>query len=823
MSKHNIRPIIWYSAFFAFLICAVFQPFFAQNRSLLWDPDAVVYHIPMAEVFAESVKHFLMTGTFAGYDLSIGMGTDVLQYIAQWYMEPLNLLYAFSGPETAETIYGGLIIVRLYLVGISFLLFSDMISENVMAKVMGALVYVFSGYTLFTGTKAAPFLVAMILFPLILLAAEKVRVGKGMALFMLLIAFSAIFSYYFLFMNSVLMALYVLIKVFAEREKVRDAIRYIARLLAYYLTGLAIAGVVFLPSVVGFFGSSRSDGARNVSSILHYNAEYYKTLLTGLLYPQAVHDYWLVIGFTPLIVVAVGILFFQKDRVALRLKAAWIILLAGVCMPLFGCLMNGGKVANNRWLYALVFVGGLTVCKTYTAVTYHLSRIKGAFVWCAVLMISLSVGGNLLFSDGFINEFHEAGSGYKTMSNNACLMAAKIEDESLYRVDNTKTPKTASSAWIIKDYRGLVTNASGYSKEMADFYFFFENAGMLTNFRLAGMDNSTVLTTLAGVKYYTAVRGEENRVPYGYEYVKDGIYKNKNAVPFSYSYDSFVLQSEVADMSPAQKQEVLLQAAIVEDEVESIEKKESETLLLGAKELDYEIVNAEKVAFSEDGKRIQAKKKKAGFDIVIRDIPGAGEIYIEWKGIEIRTKKVETAAIGFTENGAQVSSLSLQQKGMAYASGNDTFAVNVGYADTDDRTIHVYFTQKAKYDVDDIRVYYLPLNSYEERLSQMTQDVFEITEWSDTEIVGKVSVKEKKLLCLPLIYSKGWHVFADGKEQTLVKVNLMYSGVVIDESMKELRFEYETPYLKAGMFLSLIGLLIFIGLIVWSKRKKHIC
>ena len=55
----------------------------------------------MAEVFAETVKKLFTEGAFVNYDFSIGMGTDTLLYISQWYMEPLNLLYACFGAGAA--------------------------------------------------------------------------------------------------------------------------------------------------------------------------------------------------------------------------------------------------------------------------------------------------------------------------------------------------------------------------------------------------------------------------------------------------------------------------------------------------------------------------------------------------------------------------------------------------------------------------------------------------------------------------------------------------------------------------------------------------
>jgi len=836
------KAYAWYSLFFFVLAFIIFLPFWLEGRSLLWNPDAVVYHIPMAETFAEAVKRLVTDPTWGWYDFSIGMGTDIVQYIYQWYMEPLNLFYAFFDAKAAETVYAVLLFVRLYLCGISFLILTSLFEKNYMARVTGALVYVFSGYTLFTGTKAAPFLVAMILLPLIFESAERVRCGKSPVRFMLLIAYSAVFSFYFLFMNSILLAIYVLTDVFARKEKLHVAVRYIAGLIGYYLVGLCIGCVTFLSSVAGFLGSSRSGGARNVMSFLHYDLEYYKALGLNMFHPSITHDYWAVIGFSPFVFLSVLMLLRRKDMIATRLKWGWLVCLAGVCAPLFGCLMNGGKVANNRWLYALVLVGAITVSSTYQNITDWLGGLFGCgaektmkkvgmVLWNLCLLSTIAMGGYQLFSEngeGFVTEFHKKGSGYRVMTNSSNMEMSGIDDTSLYRVDNTKTPKTASSAWVEGGYHGLVTNASGYSREMAEYYRFFENTGVFTSFRLAGMDNATILTTLAGVKYYTVPEGQEARIPYGYEHVKGKIYQNKNAVPFSYGYDTFITESEAEKMTPVQKQEAVLQAAIVDEATASelsaqgLGETTAKDIDTGSEELSFELTLQDGISVSEDGTLYRTSKENAGFDMEIRDIPGAGEIYIEWKGLEILSGDVTAATIEMRENDVVMSNVSFQKKHATYSSGNDTYAANVGYSEKDVRKIHVSFTKKAEYKVDEIKVYYLPLTGYEAKLEERTKEALHVTSWTDNRIVGDVKAQKQRLLCLPVIYSDGWKVKVNGKEQMLCKVNLMYCGVLLEEGENEICLTYETPMLKIGVLLSLLGWVMFIIVLRMRKRKSRV-
>lgn len=831
-----------YTLFFLIVLFLSFLPFLQEKRSLLWNPDAVVYHIPMAEVFADALRRIAGSWsrgeflTWGFYDFSIGMGTDMLQYISQWYMEPLNILYAFFGVEKAEIIYEMLIIARLYLCGISFLLFSRVLQKKDAARIMGAMVYVFSGYTLFTATKAPPFLGSMILLPLILLGYEMIKKGQSKMLFILMVASSAVFSFYFLFMNSLFLAIYVLIDLFAERSGVKEAVGKILRLVFYYLIGFCMGGFSVLPFVGGFLNSSRSGGLRNAASLFLYDGDYYFNLLKAVFVARPEHSYWLVLGFSPLVLAALVAVWLGKDGVAVRLKAAWMVGVAGLCVPLFGLLMNAGKVANERWLYGLVFVAALTVCVTWADVIGWITgvipakanfcrKITAPFLG-GVLMATLIANGYFLFGDigsDFAGEFHKRGKGYSVLTDNSNMAMKQIEDDSLYRVDSTKTPKTASSAWVAQDYRGLVTNASGYSSEMADYYRFTESASVITGFRLTGMDQSTIPSTLAGVKYYTTPRGQESKLPYGYEKITEDIYCNKNALPFGYMYDSYVLRSELEGSIPTRKQEAMLSAAIVDDELEEDLRKAGigkAQIVYASQELDYSIQNGGDVTVSEDLCRIEVPEKGAGFDLVVEQIPGPGEIYVQWKGLSLVSDDVSAATINLSEGDVAKSYISYQDPGNTYSSGMDTYAANVGYGTESKREIHVSFTKAATYQAEDVNVYYLPLDGYEEKVAKLSEDKLAITGWSDTRITGAATADKPKLLCVPIIYSDGWKVYVNGEEKELEKVNLMYSGVILNAGEHEIELVYESPFLKLGALVSLLGAVLFVGVAVTEHKRR---
>ena len=74
-------------------------------------------------------------------------------------------------------------------------------------------------------------------------------------------------------------------------------------------------------------------------------------------------------------------------------------------------------------------------------------------------------------------------------------------------------------------------------------------------------------------------------------------------------------------------------------------------------------------------------------------------------------------------------------------------------------------------------------------------------------------------MCLSVPYSSGWRCFIDGKEAELLQGNIMYMGVLVPEGTHRVELQYETPYLKAGLLISIVGFGLFVLFLVFEKKK----
>ena len=69
------------------------------------------------------------------------------------------------------------------------------------------------------------------------------------------------------------------------------------------------------------------------------------------------------------------------------------------------------------------------------------------------------------------------------------------------------------------------------------------------------------------------------------------------------------------------------------------------------------------------------------------------------------------------------------------------------------------------------------------------------------------------------MYSDGWKVYVDGKEVETLNVNKYFLGINIDKGKHEIHMEYHTPYFKEGILISLASIGIFVGTIIYNRKK----
>ena len=159
-----------------------FPLFISMEKTFVWDSDGVTQHFNALLYYRSWLREILRT-VFVEHrleiplwDLKIGYGSDILTTLHYYaYGDPLNLLSVFVPKEAwMDEFYSFLILLRIYLAGLSFSFFCFQRQEKKMAVLMGALLYAFSFWTIFAAVRHPYFMNPMIYFPLVLAGADRI-------------------------------------------------------------------------------------------------------------------------------------------------------------------------------------------------------------------------------------------------------------------------------------------------------------------------------------------------------------------------------------------------------------------------------------------------------------------------------------------------------------------------------------------------------------------------------------------------------------------------------------------------------------------------
>lgn len=388
------RFFILYTVIFIPVALVVFRYFWNGNRTFLWLPDGWRQHYKgllyyskwLREVFSRLfVEH---TWELPSFSFSIGYGSDVLTTLHYYVIgDPLTLFSAFVPEAHMLAFYEALVVLRIYLAGISFACYCFYRKKTGCHAVLaGAFVYVFCSYVLFSGVRHPYFINPMIYLPLLLTGVERLWREKKAGLFVGSVFLSVVSNFYFFYMIVLLTVLYVvfrLVSAYGWRQW-RQMLLEVAKLAGYAVIGVMLGAVILLPVMKCFAGNPRLDTGYELRKL--YSGSYYGAFLPSFVTYGALGS-WTKLGYAVLAVPSVVSLFAGMvcrgkrgdvprladgcdgcaawpDTDARRagacktpevsrtaLGTAFILLTLFLLLPSAGYAMNGFAYVSNRWVW----------------------------------------------------------------------------------------------------------------------------------------------------------------------------------------------------------------------------------------------------------------------------------------------------------------------------------------------------------------------------------------------------------------------------------------------------------------------------------------
>ena len=121
---------------------------------------------------------------------------------------------------------------------------------------------------------------------------------------------------------------------------------------------------------------------------------------------------------------------------------------------------------------------------------------------------------------------------------------------------------------------------------------------------------------------------------------------------------------------------------------------------------------------------------------------------------------------------------------------------------------------KGIYKIEDITTYKLNYNSIKNIKKNQSDFIPDTTNIGDT-ISGKINMTEDGYFVTSIPYDKGFNITVDGQKQEITKVNKAFVGFKLNKGEHKIVINYQSPYQKEGIVLSIIGL---IGIVILIRR-----
>lgn len=418
-----------------------------------------------------------------------------------------------------------------------------------------------------------------------------------------------------------------------------------------------------------------------------------------------------------------------------------------------------------------------------------------------------------------------------------------------------------------------------------------------SSFNYLGYDDRTSLIALASVRYFVAPAGDSAPIPYGFTYVNTvnvkqtsttamldslktelgteeltsdqvkiitnatasgyDIYRNDYALPLAYTYEDSLSANTWDGLNEVEKQEVMLQSAVLPDEMADRDKA---SLKLTSKSLDY-IVSCSGNGVTMDGnsfvvtsKKAKAKLKFKGLEnsetyFVINGLTFDGastyDLYFGDESVDplnlytqtrwdllsysdqqliIKNKvfwdEPQKHSLGLKASVGTSKSLSYETPYSQFYSGRHDFAINLDYTEEAVNSITITFPYVGTYSFDSLNVICQPMDNYVSQVQALGEDTLDHLEVGTDTVTGTIALDTDKWLCFSIPYSAGWKAYIDGEEAPLYQANGQYMAARLTAGEHTVQLIYKNRLQTAGVCVSVIALIILVTAVVVERKGK---
>lgn len=781
---------------------------------------------------------------FPNWALHLGGGQNIYYFVYYGLFSPYVLFsYLFPFIKMGDFI----ILTNILNIIVSSILLYIFFVKNGYVKnqsLIGALIllsstsFIVQNYGHIMFVQYMPFLI------LGLIGTKKYFDSQKSFLLIVSVALIILTSYYYSIPSIICLFLYALYydikkdSVKPLKKLLKDVLNYILRIIL----GIMIAGFLLLPVIYTLINGRTSVPSTVTISSLIPNIDT-KNFMYGAF----------GLGLTAIVIFAIvyNILYLKKSN-----KILAIILLFILSVPFFNLLLNGFLYINGKVfipfipifimliiemicnikdieskkinfafacsiLSSIVFINHFDVRPvvvlrdllfTFFLLSMYNRRKKLIYV-LPIMVYAFYVTIHYARNDNILITTNEYNDIYNRMNNDMSYYINHNTD-SIYRYEDNSDATLLNYSNASYDYITSVYSSTSNTKYQEIFYNTFNNNFKNSNILTMFEQKNLFFQKFMGIRYFFTTKD----APYGYEKVKEyenGIlYENKNVYPIGFASNHLLNYDDYQNLSFIKKLEAYQNNIIIDG------KSVNSDLEFNYEKIDlnYRVEKISNLSWIEENNHYLVKSEDNGEIIlslneVLKEKSLVVRFYINNDSI-CDNKHINDGHLAITINDIQNT---LTCSSNIYYNNNKTFDYVISSND-DIYELKITF-YKGEYNISDIEIYSIP-NSFFDK-NETTPINIDFTETKGDKIKGTIDMLEDGYFIFTIPYDEGYTILVDGKQVNIEKVNEGFIGFKIEKGFHTIELFFEAPYSTIGKIISVIGIILFVILIKYEKKKSN--
>jgi len=756
----------------------------------------------------------------------------------------------------------------------AFLVLSNRFKKDRKIGVVGAYVYIFSGYCLTVGFMHPYFINAMILLPLLIVSLDKLMTDEKCMSFVVMVFLTITVNFYFAYMILLMGFIYALVTIGINVENMgtRKSAKIFLRGIRSLFLGVFLSAYVLIPILIAYSDSYRSQGMKKYIPMVSDIGELKFFLMNMFRVPDLKSGIFL--GISVLVFVAIYSSVINKNKKMLYL---FFVGLCIVVSPKLQSIMNGFSYPTYRWAFGIdLLLSYMFVDQFENMVEMNkkqwltLTVIGSIYIFIVLkyesegMVITMTLLAVYILLLGIVGKRHKK---IVIMVLSIVMVSVNIIDYATnlptkkYLVDKEYI-KTVDDDYILKDI-GLKTkntlarleNASIQDANFAEIYSYpsvsgyysiesgnysrfnryYENSKASPLNSVSGMDSRAIIDGILSVKYHYGC----DNMPFGFEDMGGGwIHKNTNYIPFGFTYDRYVYKEDIDRMSAIDRQAFLMGACLLEEKIDGIARLVN---------IDQYLIDRKGIELKKSPYKRQNKKDGLVLSTDI-NIPFEGELYAVFDGVGVfgindrftsrvvekikteeksnmntRNKKNSKDGLSdkskFNLQGGKVSTSIVTGKDSKWYSGEEHITHNLGNVRHGDYDVSYKLAHDGKFDMSKIKYYLVSTRHIEKDSQKLSEDHLYDLKIDGDKISGKINNEKDKLLFMSIPYSRGYEIRINDIKTKVYRANIGFMAVKLPSGSNNISIDYHRPGQKIGYLVSLLGIVMCIGFAIRDRKK----